>query len=210
MAEAQTEAEQTKFVTVLIPKAKQSLEVDLSQLPEEVWSEVVNLGLKSLLTRGMTEIKTTGLEGKALETAQHAAFEVAQGNLEKMYSGEIRLTTTKRVKVKGKERTRALQKAKNIVKAQMKAEGLKISHYSAKEITMAAESVLEDNPELIAEARAELEAEEKQTAKVKISLKDKMKADPKKVQAAKEKAAAAKAATAAKKRAKGEGAGARA
>lgn len=210
MAEATAEVTEavaeatTNFVSVMISKAKRSLDVDVNALPEEVYQEVIIKGLQSVLGRGMGEVKIAGLEGDALKKEQDAAFTIAQENLEKCYKGEIRLMAAKKVKTKGKERTEALRIAKQLVKDQMKEEGLKVSHYSAKEITLAAEQVLEDNPDILEEAKRILaEREKKSKGKVKISLKTTMKADEKKVKAAKEKAEKAKAATAAKK-AKGE------
>ncbi len=202
MAEAEAT---TSLVSVHIAKGKASLDVDISKLPDDVYNEIIQKGLQSVLGRGMTEIKTAGLEGSELEKAQNAAMEIAQANLDKCYAGEIRLMATKRTKVKGKERTEALRIAKQIVKDQMKAEGLKVSHYSAKEITLAAEEVLADNPQILEEAKSAIAKREKEAKEVvKIDLKSKMKADPKKVEAAKKKAAQAKAATAAKQRTKGE------
>lgn len=195
----------TSIVSVFISKGKGSLDVDISKLPDDVYNEVVQKGLQSILGRGMGEIKTGALEGEELRRAQEAAMEVAAANLDKCYKGEIRFMAAKRTKVKGKERTEALRIAKQIVKDQMKAEGLKVSHYSAKEITAAAEQVLNDNPEILEQAKENLaKIESERTKKVKIDLKSSMKADPKKVAAAKEKSDKAKAATAAKKKERGQ------
>ena len=202
---------QTSIVSVFISKAKASLDVDISKLPDDVYNEVLQKGLQSVLGRGMGEIKVGALEGAELEKAQEAALEVAAANLEKCYAGEIRFMAAKKTKVKGKERTEAMRIAKQIVKDQMKAEGLKISHYSAKEITAAAEQVLADNPEILEQAKENLARIEKErSSKVKINLKSTMKTDPKKVAAAKEASEKKKAATAAKRKEKGEGPRARA
>lgn len=198
-----TSSPQTSVVSVFIAKGKGSLDVDISKLPDDVYNEVIQKGLQSILGRGMSEIKTGSLEGDELRKAQEAAMEVAAANLDKCYRGEIRLMAAKRTKVKGKERTEAMRIAKQIVKDQMKAEGLKVSHYSAKEITAAAEQVLADNPEILEQAKENLaKIDKEREKKVKISLKSTMKADPKKVAAAKEKSDKAKAATAAKKKEK--------
>ena len=44
--------------------------------------------------------------------------------------------------------------AKNTIKAQIRAEGLRLSDFTAREVTIRAEAWLEVHPELIAEARA--------------------------------------------------------
>jgi hypothetical protein len=49
--------------------------------------------------------------------------------------------------------------AKKIIKARIRAEGLRLSDFSAREITIRAEAWLEAHPELIAEARARAEVE---------------------------------------------------
>jgi hypothetical protein len=196
-----TEAqEQEPVYTIEIPVAKagRSFSLDLSKLPKEVYAEIVIKGAQSVMGRGMTEIKTQGLEGEELEKAREAAGEVAERNLQAMYDGKITLRAAKRVKTKGKEKTRAMQKARAIVKAQIKAEGLRISDYSAKEISLCAEQVLEDNPDMIEEARAELEREAKETTekgRIKFSLKDTLKADPKRVKANEERKVKARAKT---------------
>lgn len=208
MPEAQ-EQEPTFTIEIPVAKAGRSFTLDLSKLPKEVYAEIVIKGAQSVMGRGMTEIKTQGLEGDELEKAREAAAEVAERNLQAMYEGKITLRAAKRVKVKGKEKTRAMQKARAIVKAQIKSEGLRISDYSAKEITLCAEQVLEDNPDLLEEARLELEREEKETkekGRIKFSLKDTLKADPKRVAANAERKARAKAKAGAapKQRVKGE------
>src|SRR6516225_5967542 len=104
----------TSIVSVFISKGKGSLDVDISKLPDDVYNEVVQKGLQSILGRGMGEIKTGALEGEELRRAQEAAMEVAAANLDKCYKGEIRFMAAKRTKVKGKERTEALRIAKQI------------------------------------------------------------------------------------------------
>ena len=51
-------AEETRIVTVFISKAKAGIDVDLPQLPPEVWSEVVYEGLQKFLTKGTSKITT--------------------------------------------------------------------------------------------------------------------------------------------------------
>ena len=193
--------EGTTVLQVWIPKAGKFMSVDFGKLPKEVYVEALTKGLQSIATRGMSKIVVKGLEGEELEDSQEAAYEVAQKNLADMYDGNIRLMTVKRTKEKkGKVKTRAMQKARNIVKAQIKAEGEKVSSYSASQISEAAEELLELQPEILEEAREELAKEEKAQAKASANIKitakagGKLKADPKRVKAVAERTAKAKAA----------------
>lgn len=187
ITEAQdTEAEPVFTIEIPIAKAGRSFTLDVSKLPKEVYQELVIKGAQSVMGRGMGEIKVKDLEGEELERAREAAAEVAERNLQAMYENKITLRAVKRVKVKGKAKTRAMQKARAIAKAQAKAEGLRLGDYSAKEWTIVAEQILEDNPEMVAEAQAELEKEEKEAkekGRIKFSLKTTLKADPKRVAA---------------------------
>jgi hypothetical protein len=51
-------------------------------------------------------------------------------------------------------RVLAQMTAKNAVKNQIRAQGLKIWDFTSKEITLRAEAMLKEHPEMIAEARA--------------------------------------------------------
>lgn len=59
--------------------------------------------------------------------------------------------------VNGAVMTLAHQAARKAVKRQFQAQGLKVSHIAAREITAAANDYLRDHPELIAEARVVVE-----------------------------------------------------
>jgi hypothetical protein len=51
-------------------------------------------------------------------------------------------------------RVLAQQAAKDAVKSQIRAQGLKLWDFSAKDITLRAEALLQERPEIFAEARA--------------------------------------------------------
>ena len=59
----------------------------------------------------------------------------------------------KAMKARVAVRVFAQMAAKNIVKSQIRAQGLRVHDFAAKEITLRAEAWLETHPELIAEAR---------------------------------------------------------
>jgi len=52
----------------------------------------------------------------------------------------------------------AQHRARNAVKAELRKQGLKVSHYAAREISSWAQVYLDDHPNLIAEAKPVVEA----------------------------------------------------
>src|SRR5579863_6332046 len=138
-------------IQIPIPKAGVGVtfEVDTDtfnddKFPLPVYLEIMLQGCKTLLNRGQSKLKSSkGLEGKALADAQKAILEVVQKQYESMLAGETRITGGK-AKLKGVERevkAEAMRLARLAVRDAIKASGGKISHYSAKKITEAAEEV---------------------------------------------------------------------
>lgn len=139
-------------IQVPIPKAGATFEVDTDvinddQFPISVYLEVMLQGCKTLLNRGQSKLKSTkGLEGKDKDGAVKAILAEVEKQWEAMKAGETRITGGK-AKLKGVERevkAEAMRLARLAVRDAIKASGGKISHYSAKKITEAAEEVLAD------------------------------------------------------------------
>ena len=141
-------------IGIPIPKAGvgQVFEVDVDTIAEAdfplaVYQEIVLQGCKTLLNRGQSKLKSSkGLEGNALAAAQAAIMAVVELQWQAMLKGETRITGGK-AKLKGVERevkAEAMRLARLAVRDAIKASGGKISHYSAKKITEAAEEVLAD------------------------------------------------------------------
>jgi hypothetical protein len=141
-------------IQIPIPKAGVGVtfEVDTDTFnddtfPLPVYLEIMLQGCKTLLNRGQSKLKSSkGLEGNALTAAQAAILAVVQVQYEAMLKGETRITGGK-AKLKGVERevkAEAMRLARLAVRDAIKASGGKISHYSAKKITEAAEEVLAD------------------------------------------------------------------
>jgi|HubBroStandDraft_3_1064219.scaffolds.fasta_scaffold00002_3 hypothetical protein len=142
------------IVEVPIPKAGAGvtfkIDVDIlasNDFPLPVYLEICLQGCKTLLNRGQSKLKSSkGLEGKAKEDAVKAILEIVQKQYDAMLAGETRITGGK-AKLKGVERevkAEAMRLARLAVRDAIKASGGKISHYSAKKITEAAEEVLAD------------------------------------------------------------------
>jgi hypothetical protein len=139
-------------IQIPVPKAGATFEVDVDQFAEAnfplpVYLEIMLQGCKTLLNRGQSKLKSSkGLEGADKEKAVAAIMEVVQKQFDAMLAGETRITGGK-AKLKGVERevkAEAMRLARLAVRDAIKASGGKISHYSAKKITEAAEEVLAD------------------------------------------------------------------
>ncbi|TXH43037.1 MAG: hypothetical protein E6Q97_34840 [Desulfurellales bacterium] len=177
---------------VPIVKGKANIEIDTSLIPDDVFQEIVLQGLKVILNRGMSKITTTGLSGKALEDAQVAAMAKAAENVEAVKTGKIKFTgKAKAKKASGAVNTEAMRIARNLVKDAMKANGIKISHVKASEITSAAKQLIEADPSIVAQAEEELA--KRQAKPIAINIAGLVHTDPELVAKAEAKAAADKA-----------------
>lgn len=182
------------IIKVPVPKATRKndaswVEVDLELLPQDVLKEIYLQGCKTLLNRGMSKIT-----GEKDDKSVKAVMEIAGKNLEDMYAGKVRMSAGVRTKITGAVKTEAMRIARQIIKDGLKAEGLKVSHYSAKDITEAATKFLEsdDGKEVWDEAKSAVEARTEKEKKAKEGVKGivtDLVADPKLVQKAEEAAA---------------------
>jgi hypothetical protein len=161
---------------IAITKAKKELEINTGDLPAEAFIEIVALGLKTFLNKGMGDVKTKDLEGEALAKSQEQALKFANENLAKLLSGDFKRSASKAAKVAGKVMTEAKRLARNFIKDTLKAQGHKVSHYPAAEITKAAVATIEADPSWIRMAEESLAQAAKQKTTVDISA---IKVDPK-------------------------------
>lgn len=162
---------------VPVVKGKGFVEIDSDTIPEHIFAAALEAGFKVLVNGGMS--KVTKAEYPVAEELQAKAMSVAEERVGQINAGTLKLAGKKATgKVKGEVMTEALRLAKAIVKDQMREAGMKISHYKASEITTAAKAVLEDQPELIAQAEAAIEARKATPKSQTINLASLMKADP--------------------------------
>ncbi len=207
------EAETSDTIRVPITKAGKAafIEVNLNDpsnggdLPADVLREVYLQGLKVLLNRGQSKIVLKGLEGQKLEEAQAAAMKIATDNLERVRSSTIKITGVKAAgKTSGEVMAEARRLARNMIKAGMKAAGMKVSHVEPKEITKQANELLGDpeaGPGIIAEAEVNIKARKDAEQGIQVKLKalaGNIPVSEKRKAAAEAKAAASKAETSAK------------
>jgi hypothetical protein len=166
------------LMQIPVVKGKANVEIETDNLPDEVYQEALRLGLKELVNRGMSKITVAKLEGEKLAEAQAAAMAKAQENVESIKAGKIRFSGQKSsVKASGAVMTEARRIAKNIVKDTLKAAGHKISHYAAKDITAAANALIEAQPEIVKTAEENLK--KRAEAPVKIDITSLIKESPK-------------------------------
>jgi hypothetical protein len=183
--QASVEAAVANIIKVAIAKAKDVIEVNIDDLPDAVFKEVLIQGCKAVLNRGMSKV-TIALLGDE-DKVKTEAMAIASKNVEDMYAGKIRFTGgAKQHKVSGKVKTEAMRLARNVVKDEIKRGGGKISHYAASEITEAAKEYLETDAgkTLMDVAKANIEKREQAAdagAKVLSGITSKLKTDPKKV-----------------------------
>jgi len=154
-------------IQVPVVKAKTTIEVDLSKLPDEMYKRALAEGLKVMLNGGMTKI--TGKEIPDEEKRQEAAMEVAEARLEQIYNNELRSgrgATAGKSKESGEVMVEARAIAKKLVKEAIKRQGQRIGAYTGKEITAYANEYL---------AQPESAADIIKQAKEAIALRNKAK-----------------------------------
>jgi regulator of protease activity HflC (stomatin/prohibitin superfamily) len=144
-------------VQVPVTKGKGVVEVDTEKLPDDVYTEIVMQGLKTLVNRGMTKVTIKDL-GSDDEVRKEAAI-IAQKNVDKIYAGDIKFSgKATKTKVSGVVQTEAMRIAKERVKDALRANGYKLSNIKAAQITAAAKVLLSQDDTIIAQAEAAIEA----------------------------------------------------
>lgn len=170
-----------------VTKAKAFVEMDTEEVPQNVYEEALMQGFKVLLNRGQTKISVTGLTGEKLAEARKASLEKAEATKLDLLAGKVRIVGAATAsKVSGAVMTEARRIARNLVKDEMKRQKIKVSHIEASAITQAANGLIEQHPEIIEQAKTNLEARSKTEIKIDLSV---VKPSPKKVAAAEAKKA---------------------
>lgn len=145
-----------------------SVDVDTARLPDDVYREAMLQGLKVLAERAMSKITKETFPDE--QQRREAIKAKAEANVEDMYAGKVKITGKAAVKkASGAVMTEAMRLARNLVKDAMKANKIKISHVKASEITAAAKALLEQQPDIIATAEANLKAREATPVKLDIA-----------------------------------------
>ena len=173
------------IIQIPITKGKSTVEINTDDIPDKVYQEIVLQGLKTLLNRGMSKI--TKASTKDEDEMKSLAMEAAAKNVEAVMSSTIKFTGGKAKKASGAVMTEARRLARNLVKDAMKEAGIKVSHVEAKEITAAANELLEADPSILEQAKTNLEERAKKP--IAIDIKALVKTSPKLVAKAEERKA---------------------
>lgn len=169
-------------MNIKVTKAGKSLEVDLQDLPDEAYQFVLQKGLEALLNARMSKVLTKDLEGEKLAEAQAAALKIAEENLASLKAGKITKARggakdANGNKVAANVMTEARRLAKEVVKNEIRAAGMKISHVEASVITKAANELIAADPSFIENAKANIEA--RSAVKSAINIADLVHESPK-------------------------------
>jgi len=169
-------------MNIKVTKAGKSLEVNLQDLPDEAYQFVLQKGLEALLNARMSKVLTKDLEGEKLADAQSAALKIAEENLANLKAGKITKVRggakdANGNKVAANVMTEARRLAKEVVKNEIRAAGMKISHVEASVITKAANELIAADPSFIENAKANIEA--RSAVKSAINIADLVHESPK-------------------------------
>jgi hypothetical protein len=161
-------------MNIKITKAGKSLPVELSELPDEAYQFVIQKGLEALLNARMSKILTKDLEGEKLAEAQAAAEKVAEENLSNLKAGKISKGRASAKDANGNKvsavvMTEARRLAKEVVKNEIRAAGMKISHVEASVITKAANELIAADPSFIESATANIEGRKQVKSAINIA-----------------------------------------
>ena len=119
-----------------------TIEVDLDTIPEAVYLGALEEGFKTYLNKGMSKI--TGLKDMTEEELSKAAGAKVPG---------VVLTAARRI-------------AKEVLKDEIRAAGLKISHIAPRDLTRLANERIAEDPSYIAQAQAEIDARNSATSTI--------------------------------------------
>lgn len=183
---AETEPE-GEFITVKVTKGG-TIRVNMASnvMPDRIYKAVLIHGLQKLINRKSKSDKTDVME----------PMDRAEANLAAMYANTFKIVGSKAEsgKASGPVMVEARRLALIMVKAEIKAQGIKLIHVPKTQMSELAAQLLQDRPEIVKQAEASLKAATDMAAEAQSSGKAlKIVVDPKLVQAAEAKKAAAKA-----------------
>ncbi len=162
-------------LSIPITKAKgQFIEVDPSELSDEVYQYILSEGLKVVLNARMAKIGAVSkLEGKELAAAQTAAMKIANENLDDLKEGKIKHSRGKaKSTIPAAVRAEAMRLAKTAIKDYVRSIGEKPSHYSEKAYTAKAKEYVENDPSYLTQAAINIDARKAVPTSVKFDLTD--------------------------------------
>lgn len=176
----------TIFAVPITKAGNKTIDIESDTLSDAMHKLIFQEGLKVVLNKGagMSKVTVAKLEGEALEKARAAAYAIGEKQAEALRAGTLKVgRQTKAKGVSGAVMTEARRLAKAVVKDMIRDAGMKISHVPAKEITEAANKLIEQDKAFIEQATANLAAREAQP-KPTLDIKSLISESPKLVAAA--------------------------
>jgi len=147
------------ILSIPITKAGTAMEINTDDFNENIYAEIFAAGLKVILNARQSAIKVKDVVGDELAKAQAAAIKIAEKNLADLVSGKARKTRdASAAKVPSAVITEARRLAKEVIKNEIRAAGMKISHVDASEITKLANELIARDNSYIAQAEANISA----------------------------------------------------
>lgn len=151
-------------LNIPITKGGASIEVDTDNMPESMYLMAMQEGLKVMLNKRMSKVTVAKLEGVKLAEAREAAMVIARKNYDEVMAGTMKGgRAAGAAKISGVVMTEARRLAKEVVKNEIRAAGLKVSHVEASAITKLANELIASDPSYVAQATENIE---KRKAKV--------------------------------------------
>src|SRR5262249_10747652 len=138
-----------------------------------LYQAALRIGFQQMANRGMTKgYSTTGLEGKALEEMREKIRAKVQENIQSIYDDKVRVAGSKRAKsgVSRAVNTEAVRMAKEIIKVLLRKQKVKLSSIKSGNMTKAAQAYLDQHPEIMEQAKANVEAREKAAPTAEFDL----------------------------------------
>lgn len=165
------------IVQVPVVKGKGSVDIDIEKLPDDMYKAALEAGLKVLINGGASKITKAEYPDEAELKA--AAMAKAEERVAQMLDGTLKLPGVKAAKkASGAVMTEARRLAKAIILDLMRKQGIRKADVDAKEITAAANELIEQQPDILEEAKANIEAREKSEVAGKIDISALIKINP--------------------------------
>ena len=152
-----------KIFNVPIAKAPAgtTLPVDIEAIPDTVWDHVVMHGLATVVNEGKSKLTgLTKMDAAELAKAHEASIEISKKNIASLLAGKVKAKRGKKDSdstLPREVQTEARRIARDKVKDLIRAAGKVPSHYPASEITKAADTLIASDPEIVSQARANIE-----------------------------------------------------
>jgi len=151
-------------ILITLPKTGgRTIEFDENTLSDAAFKLALQIGLEAIAGMKMSKVGAqTKLEGDDLIASYDKAEEIAKKNLSDLASGTFkkggRGKSAGANKIPREVMTEARRLAKEVIKNEIRAAGMKISHVEPRDITAAANALLETDPSFLEQAKVNIEA----------------------------------------------------